>query len=203
MLEVHEAKRDAYLAEQFKQLALRRGQIASKQDRLIQLLIEDAIDRVTYDSQKFLLQNEMIDLAEKEAKLTAEPAVRASRLEGMLEVAKALQTLPETGNPREMRKTIKIATSKIFGYEKTIAIQWSKGFSALFSLGTVPSCGLEQDELRRIHNVTACDHIDGIGLTHIADSERDVLFGAIASDEALDQWEAAESGDDAVAPAQR
>lgn len=186
MLAIHETKRDAYIAEQFKPLALRRGQIASKQDRLTQLLIEDAIDRQTYDSQKFALQNELIDLAGREATLNAEPANRANRLEGMLEVAKALQTLPETENPREKRKIIKTATSKIFGYEKTIVIQWSKGFSALFSLGTVPSCGLEQDELRRIHSVTGSDEIGKIDITSITDDQRESLLDAILSDESFD-----------------
>ncbi len=174
------------LSRELAVLALRKSQIVARQERLTTLFIDDAIDRQTYDAQKLATQNDLIELAEQELRLQQPETHGSTRLERLLELAKRLRTLPEMENPVDQRESIKAAVSNLRGREKTIDIQWSDAFLALFSLGGIPSCGGERNNSRTDGVVWQCSDPNVDLRLEPVNDQPGIWFDAILADDNLD-----------------
>lgn len=131
---------------QRQHLNLQLGQIAARRNRLTDLFIDEAIDRVAYEARKTALHNEELGLQDELARLdTVDPAARAEKF---VEQVLALKNLAGLADLRKFREIMRFEKSNIVVTQKSVEIQWSDALLMLIDLSGFLLCAHERQPNR-------------------------------------------------------
>lgn len=193
-----EKDRESQTSDLEKGFSLQMTQLVAREIKLTDAYIDGLIDLASYQARKTALLNERIAL--EEAQNESRDAGRLSnRVDRFIEHAKALRNLADLKNSHVFRETMKTAISNISVCRKSVDFKWSGALSMLIDLGGF-SVGVHdrKKHLTCIHFVTRDDVQPGLCNYCITDRDeafrsavlenRKVLYEAVISSNALDNW---------------
>lgn len=146
-LKEREGQGEAARTNRLANLSLRLSQIGARLVRLTDLLIDSALDQVTYESRRTDLLNERLALEGEHAKLS-NSAHSTGRVEAFIEHVLTLRILPQLADAAKIRQTAIKAISNITFDKNNMEIQWSKAFEMLIDLGSFQLCAHERQAYR-------------------------------------------------------
>ena len=155
--EIAESQKHAFTKNIVEMLQLQLKQNESREERLIDALIDGTIEKKSYETKKNVLLNERISIGEQLKDLKYENFARES-MEKFAEVIKSLQNMAYFKNEANTNEIMKIASPKILISGKTVEIQWSKAIAMLLDVGGYSYCADKRiAHLKRIQSVISED----------------------------------------------
>jgi site-specific DNA recombinase len=167
-----ETQRDTKRQADKDAVALSLSNITARLASLTDLLIDNVIDKTTYQSRKLAMENEQIELREKFEKLS-DTGLQSKRVADFIEHTKALKNITQTPIPHKIREIVKTAISNISISGKTVEIQWSNAFQMLFDIG-----GFHEGALDRQADTTSISSV----------TDRDELFKARSHERSVELY---------------
>jgi len=147
-LELAEQNRNTSQSYVAKSLKLRLSQIDAKERKLTDLLIDEVIDRETYNSRKIEIQNDRISIAEQIEK-SDNCDLNTQKVKHFLELVKGLQNMDIWDDCHKIRDFTKNSISNLEIDRKIIEISWSNPFLVLFDIGGFPIGAPERYDSRK------------------------------------------------------
>jgi site-specific DNA recombinase len=131
-----------------REVKLQIGAVDSRLDRLVDALVDESIDSDSYKTKrqalldkKAILNTQLREIHEGEEQMPTEQCK-------YLELENALQTLSDSGKPRELLRLVDSTTSNLGVRGKEPYVAWVFPFNRLAEIANVPSGALEQDRNR-------------------------------------------------------
>lgn len=152
---VHLDKDKEAQAEDFRvSIVLNLDNLRTRETRLTDAYIDQAIDKTSYELRKESLFHERRHLQESLNDLTSGNSPSSRRVRKFLELIKRLTTAVDDATPEEKLDLVKEATSNFQADGKSLVFTWNNPFDVLASRGEL-ACGAPHRDVPRTKRVTS------------------------------------------------